>query len=109
MGARNGTTPRHGEAHDRHHHDPHHHRHGDDGLEQPATAVVKDPVCGMRVDPQTTPHRLEHLGQTFHFCSAGCRTKFATAPERYLGGTPAPTPVPTSAAAIYTCPMHPQV
>ena len=37
---------------------------------------VLDPVCGMRVDPATTPHHAEHAGQTYHFCSAGCRTKF---------------------------------
>ena len=25
---------------------------------------VLDPVCGMRVDPATTPHHAEHAGQT---------------------------------------------
>ena len=36
-----------------------------------ATAI--DPVCGMTVDPHTTPHRAEHHGRTYYFCSAGCR------------------------------------
>lgn len=36
---------------------------------------VKDPVCGMLVDPTTSKHRAEHAGNPFHFCSAGCRTK----------------------------------
>ena len=43
-----------------------------------------DPVCGMTVDPKTTPHRHEHHGDTYYFCSGGCRTKFAADPEKYL-------------------------
>jgi uncharacterized membrane protein YraQ (UPF0718 family)/YHS domain-containing protein len=35
-----------------------------------------DPVCGMRVDRYTTPHRLRHGGRTLYFCSAGCREHF---------------------------------
>ncbi|HLF57814.1 MAG TPA: YHS domain-containing protein, partial [Thermoanaerobaculia bacterium] len=45
-----------------------------------------DPVCGMSVDPATSKHRSEHAGQTFHFCSAGCKAKFDADPERYLAG-----------------------
>src|SRR5262245_22339857 len=36
---------------------------------------TKDPVCGMTVDPQKTPHRATHAGTDYFFCSAGCRTK----------------------------------
>ncbi|MBN8908656.1 MAG: YHS domain-containing protein, partial [Rhodospirillales bacterium] len=39
-------------------------------------ASVRDPVCGMSVDPAKTPHRADHNGQSFAFCCAGCRTKF---------------------------------
>ena len=63
-----------------HHHD--HHRH------EPANGVI-DPVCGMTVDPHTTQHRHQHHGHTYHFCSAGCRTKFAADPEKYLDKTAA--------------------
>jgi Cu+-exporting ATPase len=67
-----------------------------------------DPVCGMSVDPHTTPHRAEHRGRTFYFCSAGCRTKFLAEPAKYLSGKDkAATPVP--AGAVYTCPMHPEI
>ena len=45
-----------------------------------AAGPVKDPVCGMTVDPATARHRREHRGQTFHFCSGGCAEKFAAAP-----------------------------
>lgn len=69
---------------------------------------VKDPVCGMSVDPATSKHHLAHHGETFHFCSAGCRTKFAADPAKYLGKEKAPEPE-MPAGTIYTCPMHPEI
>jgi Cu+-exporting ATPase len=84
--------------------DQHVHAHG----EQPQADTVRDPVCGMTVDPHTTPHRYNLRGRPFYFCSAGCRSKFAADPERYLAGdTRASEPVPEG--TIYTCPMHPEV
>ncbi|WP_420141355.1 heavy metal-binding domain-containing protein, partial [Sphingomonas sp.] len=68
--------------------------------------MVKDPVCGMSVDPAKTAHHADHAGHPFHFCSAGCRGKFIADPERYL--TPQ-APVDAPAGAIWTCPMHPEV
>lgn len=55
-----------------------------------ATSVIKDPVCGMAVDP-ATPFHAERDGATFHFCSEHCRTKFSSqrtgaAPEDKSGG-----------------------
>ena len=38
----------------------------------------------MTVDPATTPHRHDHHGQSYFFCSGGCRTKFAADPAKYL-------------------------
>ncbi|WP_374448560.1 heavy metal translocating P-type ATPase [Stella sp.] len=70
-------------------------------------AAVKDPVCGMTVDPATAKHRTEHGGQTYYFCSAGCRTKFEADPGRYL--SPRPAAPPAAAGTVYTCPMHPEV
>ncbi|MBV8919583.1 heavy metal translocating P-type ATPase [Bradyrhizobium sp.] len=70
-------------------------------------ATVKDPVCGMNVDPATSKHRFEHRGETFHFCSAGCRTKFAADPAKYLDQREPPQDA--SPDAIYTCPMHPEI
>jgi uncharacterized membrane protein YraQ (UPF0718 family)/YHS domain-containing protein len=49
-----------------------------------AADMAKDPVCGMTVDPATTSHHLDHDGQTFHFCSAGCKAAFQKEPDRYL-------------------------
>src|SRR6478609_9105291 len=65
-------------------HAGHAHDHSD------VAAKVLDPVCGMTVDPATSKHRFEHHGKTFHFCSAGCRTKFAADPEKYLAREKAP-------------------
>ena len=69
---------------------------------------VTDPVCGMTVDPAKTAHHAEYAGQTYHFCSAGCRTKFVANPDAYLGDKPKPEPTATP-GAIWTCPMHPQI
>jgi Cu+-exporting ATPase len=68
---------------------------------------VRDPVCGMTVDPATSKHRFDHHGETFHFCSAGCRTKFAANPESYLGEVKPKADV--QEGTIYTCPMHPEI
>ena len=73
------------------------------GGHAPAVAALKDPVCGMTVTPESK-HQLVHDGRPFYFCSAGCKTKFAADPQKYL--SPAP---PLPAGAIYTCPMHPEV
>ena len=80
----------------------HHHHHA-----APGTGVL-DPVCGMTVDPATSKHRFEHRGETFHFCSAGCRTKFAADPAKYLNKNAAP-PAEMPEGTIYTCPMHPEI
>ncbi len=71
-----------------------------------ATSMATDPVCGMKVDPATSKHRLDYQGKTFRFCSAGCQSKFAADPEAYLLPKAAD---PVKADAIYTCPMHPQI
>ena len=68
----------------------HAHAHHAHALDASAGAKVKDPVCGMSVDPATSKHRADHAGETFHFCCAGCKTKFEADPSRYLadGGKP---------------------
>tara|TARA_R110002110_G_scaffold415612_2_gene651658 strand:- start:120015 stop:120266 length:252 start_codon:yes stop_codon:yes gene_type:complete len=68
-------------------------------------SIVKDTVCGMDVDPATTAHLADHAGERFHFCSAGCATKFKGDPEYYL----LPPEERPAAGAQYTCPMHPDV
>lgn len=92
-----------------HHHDGHPaHGHGAHANGVDPARAATDPVCGMQVDPIATPHHADHAGRTFHFCSAGCRTKFVAAPAKYLEKDQAADPE-ISPGAIYTCPMHPQV
>jgi YHS domain-containing protein len=47
--------------------------------------MVKDPVCGMEVDPKTAAGKSEYKGKTYHFCSTGCKKAFDKAPEQYVG------------------------
>jgi len=48
-----------------------------------ATPVI-DPVCGMTVDPDRTPHKSEYEGTTYYFCSPGCKKAFEAEPATYL-------------------------
>ena len=86
-------------AHSHSAHDHVTHAHGSD---------VTDPVCGMKVDPGKSPHHYAYNDHDYHFCGAGCRTKFAADPEKYLSKSTAPA-APLLAGTIYTCPMHPQI
>jgi P-type Cu+ transporter len=54
---------------------------------EPATApdsLMRDPVCGMTVDPHAGKPTHVHDGRTFHFCSQRCHDRFAAEPEAYL-------------------------
>ncbi|BAI95546.1 copper-translocating P-type ATPase [Sphingobium sp. TA15] len=85
----------------------HEHHHHHDQADVSGGPQARDPVCGMSVDPVKTPHHADHAGMTYHFCSAGCRSKFVSDPERYLGPPAPQADVP--AGTIWTCPMHPEV
>ncbi|OWO95572.1 copper-translocating P-type ATPase [Rhizobium esperanzae] len=73
-------------------HDHHHgHAHGDDDhghcshdQGKVADTVIRDPVCGMTVDPEAGKPTLAHADRLYHFCAESCRTKFAAAPQDYL-------------------------
>jgi Cu+-exporting ATPase len=91
----------------------------------PAPVLVKDPVCGMNVNPAKAAGSVEHHGKTYHFCSKGCVAKFQADPEKYVdpnfkpgGMSHAPVAIAPAApkaslkqsnVAIYTCPMDPEV
>jgi P-type Cu+ transporter len=74
------------------------------------TTKVKDPVCGMLVDPAGAKGgSFDHRGQTFHFCNPRCRDKFAADPDKYLPDRSVAPAAPAPAGAVYVCPMHPEV
>ena len=97
----------HSHAHCAHGHEHH-------AQPEPAVQTVKDPVCGMIVDPAKTEHHHRIGDREYHFCSAGCRARFAADPEAYLN-PPADRPATAHEAAevpegtIWTCPMHPEI
>jgi uncharacterized protein len=45
--------------------------------------LVRDPVCGMSIDPATAKEHIEYKGATYNFCSPGCRSAFEKDPVRY--------------------------
>src|SRR5262249_41522133 len=85
--------------------------------------AVKDPVCGMDVDPATAAGSLEHRGRTYYFCSRHCLETFRSDPDRFAAGGSSPVespPGPNDLAPLlplkppatgttYTCPMHPEI
>ena len=48
------------------------------------TDMFKDPVCDMDVTPESAAGTSEHNGQTYYFCSLGCKRSFDKEPERYV-------------------------
>ncbi len=85
----------------------------------PSSPRVKDPVCGMDVDPGSAKYKCEHGGKIYYFCCARCLEKFNANPADYLKSETA-VPVETPAAArsgtaastsatAYVCPMCPEV
>lgn len=66
-----------------------------------------DPVCGMSVDP-SGPHRAEHDGESYGFCSARCLERFEAGPAEFLH-PPSNEAPPVVQAEQWTCPMHPEV
>jgi Cu+-exporting ATPase len=99
-----------------------------------SSALERDPVCGMSVNPATAKHVRQHTGRNFYFCCASCAEKFKSEPDKFLSalarssglvtlGTakraippiqsqPPDTPLssPTSpGSTAYVCPMCPEV
>jgi Cu+-exporting ATPase len=83
---------------------------GDKAVATNSEKPFTDPVCGMKVaaKPERT---IEYSGTDYHFCSAGCMSKFQMHPEAYLAPENAEQrPAPTAPdGTIYTCPMHPGI
>jgi len=37
--------------------------------------LARDPICKMQVDEKTAKFKSTHMGETFYFCSASCRSE----------------------------------
>ena len=73
------------------------------------TGSTIDPVCGMTVTLKPDTRTDAFGGRDFHFCSEKCQTTFKADPWFYASGKAAPKGHEVTAAAQYTCPMHPQI
>jgi len=73
-------------------------------------SVLKDPVCGMTVKPDSAHHHA-HNGVKYRFCCNGCREKFVADPDKYLNprSTGTDNSKESAGATLYTCPMDPEV
>ena len=83
-------------------------------MPQPETAPVGaqtavDPVCGMTVTVKPDTRAETYGGQTFHFCSGKCQSKFQADPWFYASGNAAKRGKVVVSGTQYTCPMHPQI
>ncbi|PYV40265.1 MAG: hypothetical protein DMG06_20805 [Acidobacteria bacterium] len=45
---------------------------------------VKDPVCGMEVDPKSAAAKATYKDKTYYFCSVAEKDQFEKAPEKYV-------------------------
>ncbi|MGE5324859.1 MAG: heavy metal translocating P-type ATPase [Actinomycetota bacterium] len=104
------------------------------GSHQQKPGTVKDPVCGMSVDPEKARGTAEYKDKTYYFCCPRCLEKFNAEPEKYLAPKPSPAlvqlgaiasakpqqaspPAPVAAqipasgksGVSYVCPMDPEV
>ncbi|HXF69073.1 MAG TPA: YHS domain-containing protein [Thermoflexus sp.] len=47
--------------------------------------MAKDLVCGMEVEEAKAAATSVYKGQTYYFCSVGCKAAFDKDPEKYIG------------------------
>ncbi len=85
-------------------------------MEQPVTdqhsvSPIQDPVCGMRVDPETSEHYFVYDSETYWFCCRGCLELFQSDPEKYLnpGFKEEDSFESAPPGTKFTCPMHPEI
>jgi Cu+-exporting ATPase len=83
--------------------------------------TIRNPVCGMTVDPKSAAGSFDHKRHTYYFCSTHCLNTFRDDPERFTNESSQPAthpiaiqPGPTQTlqakdSVAYTCPMHPEV
>lgn len=55
------------------------------GISAEANSAVKDPSCGMEVDPAKAAGKSAYNGKTYYFCSKSCKEKFDKDPKTYSG------------------------
>lgn len=46
--------------------------------------ILRDPVCGMDISPAHAAGTTNYEGDTYFFCSQGCKDAFDQEPEKYI-------------------------
>lgn len=59
------------------------HSNHEEGSGSGGSRMIKDPVCGVFVDLQTSISS-KHMGQNFYFCSPACKENFDKEPMKYI-------------------------
>ncbi|MEZ5428551.1 MAG: heavy metal translocating P-type ATPase [Pyrinomonadaceae bacterium] len=77
------------------------------GAPSAAAAEFTDPVCQMKISPETAAGSFHFENENYYFCSKSCLDKFRQNPRAFLEEKTAPRA--GDAEAIYTCPMHPEI
>src|SRR5665213_2563981 len=77
-------------------------------IDEQTVEEVRDPVCGMMIEPQDAVSHQEYEGKTYYFCNRSCATKFAADPKSFLQPVTKAAPV-GSDDVPYICPMDPEV
>ena len=70
--------------------------------------TVKDPVCGMEIDPETAAGSSEYEGVTYYFCAEACKTEFDAEPPKFVGAAAAPEPMAEMPAPMPEAPAAPK-
>ncbi len=86
-------------------HSHHHEAHGTN----PDSTSATDPICGMQVKIVDDARSSDYGGETWYFCSAGCRARFNADPYFYTSGNAARLKPSAQPGAQWTCPMHPEI
>jgi P-type Cu+ transporter len=93
--------------------DHEHHHHDEHAAERAEAQVVKDPVCGMDVDPTTADLKHTHGGKTYYFCAQRCLDLFRANPSEFLDAEPGAAQRAAAESAApgtkWTCPMDPEI
>jgi Cu+-exporting ATPase len=47
------------------------------------SSFVRDPVCGMEINPQNAAATTAYQGETFYLCRVKCQEQFNQNPQRF--------------------------
>jgi Cu+-exporting ATPase len=50
--------------------------------------IMVDPVCGMKVSPETARLVSDYHGMAYYFCAEACQKAFEKNPQSFLSGSP---------------------